>query len=86
MAKQINPELQRVNINLPGSIVEKVKAYANNLGINVTSAYIVLLNQALEQKEAMNQLPQIFSLFAQMQAFNTKDLSQTLLTDNNNSK
>lgn len=46
-------QLQRVNINLPTSLVEKVKEYANQLGVNTTSAYIFLLNQALNQKDSI---------------------------------
>lgn len=63
MAKMKNNELTRVSINLPISIVEKVKDYADSLGINATSAYIVLLNQALEQKDMLNNLPLMFSMF-----------------------
>lgn len=59
-------ELCRVNINLPVHIVSRVKEYADNLGINTTSAYIVLLNQALEEKSAMNFLP---SLAAAMEIY-----------------
>lgn len=44
-------ELTRVGMNLPVSIVERVKQYADSLGLNVTSAYIVLLNQALAQND-----------------------------------
>ena len=50
-------------MNLPSHIVERVKEYADDLGINVTSAYIVLLNQALEQKSTINQLPLIMAAF-----------------------
>lgn len=68
MAKIKNTELKRVNINLPSSIIDKVKIYADNLGINTTSAYIVLLNQALEQKDMMNNLPLMFSMFNELKA------------------
>lgn len=45
MAKKI--ELSRVNMNLPLPLVEKVKDYAKEMGLNVTSAYIILLNCGL---------------------------------------
>lgn len=57
MAKEKNIELVRVNINLPTSLVNQVKEYADSIGINTTSAYIVLLNQALEYKQSIQQLP-----------------------------
>ena len=63
MARSANKNLERVNMNLPSHIVERVKEYADDLGINVTSAYIVLLNQALEQKSTINQLPLIIAAF-----------------------
>ena len=62
-------ELKRVNINLPVQIVEKVKEYAENLGINTTSAYIVLLNQALEQKELLKQIPSMYSMMGELKKF-----------------
>lgn len=73
MAKKKNIELVRVSINLPSSIVEKVKEYGDNLGINTTSAYIVLLNQALEQKDMLNQLPNIMTTISTMQKMSTKE-------------
>ena len=44
--KKNTTELVRVNINIPVNVVFRVKEYAESLGINVTSAYIVLLNQS----------------------------------------
>ena len=54
--------LTRVNMNLPTSLVDKVKDYANSLGVNVTAAYIILLNTALEQNDALKELPHLISL------------------------
>lgn len=59
MAKEKNIELVRVNINLPTSLVNEVKEYADSIGINTTSAYIILLNQALEYKQSIQTLPAI---------------------------
>ena len=56
-------ELKRVNINLPITLIERVKDYADNLGLNTTSAYIVLLNQALDQKQSLNSLPAIIDMY-----------------------
>ncbi len=81
MAKQVNKELIKVSMNLPMSIVERVKSYAETLGINITSAYIVLLNQALDQKDAMNNLPAMFTMMNQLQNFGDKlDKTNTDLT------
>ena len=43
-------ELKRVNMNLPADLVQKVVEYGESKGLNTTSAYIVLLNQALDQR------------------------------------
>ena len=66
MAKKPNLELERVSINLPSSIVAKVKEYADNLGINYTSAYIILLNQALEQKAMLAELPMMINMMSEL--------------------
>lgn len=68
-----NTELTRVNINLPTNIVEKVKDYADNLGINTTSAYIVLLNQALEYKDSISYLNTIIELSQKIENQQKKD-------------
>ena len=69
-----NIELKRVNINLPANIVDKVKEYAETLGINTTSAYIVLLNQALEQKDMLKQMPLMISMYNEIKKLNFDDL------------
>lgn len=50
-------DLKRVNINLPTSLIQRVTDYGIENGLNTTSAYIVLLNQALDQKETIKNLP-----------------------------
>ena len=62
-SKKSKVELTRVNINLPKNLVEKVKEYGESIGINTTSAYIVLLNQGLDQKIALNNFPLMFQMF-----------------------
>lgn len=67
MAKtKSNIELTRVNINLPTSLVEDIKEYADSIGINTTSAYIVLLNQALEYKTVMASMPVLLEAYKQL--------------------
>lgn len=56
-------ELKRVNMNLPSDLVNKVVSYANKMGLNTTSSYIVLLNQALDQKDTIDNLPIMLELF-----------------------
>ena len=50
-------ELKRVNMNLPADLVQRVVKYGESKGLNTTSAYIVLLNQALDRKDTMENLP-----------------------------
>ena len=61
MANKKTQMLERVSINLPVSIVKKVKKYAEEMGLNTTSAYIVLLGQALRQNDAFTQLPTLLA-------------------------
>lgn len=65
MAKEKNTELKRVNMNLPISLVERVQKYGESLGLNTTSAYIVLLNQALSQQETLSNLPLLMEAYKQ---------------------
>ena len=83
MAKSANKNLERVSINLPSNIVAKVKEYAYNLGINNTSAYIVLLNQALEQTDMLKQLPAMYGLLNEVKGLQNDML---LVQNNENDK
>lgn len=82
-----NVQLQRVNINLPSNLVERVKEYAYSLGINTTSAYIVLLNQALDQKDinkyssVMAKAYQDLMSYPEVQQIFSKSNSQQSLED-----
>lgn len=82
MAKGKNIDLKRVNINLPSHIVDRVKEYADNLGINVTSAYIVLLNQALEQKDMLSNLPTLISMGTELKNLALEQKDNLKLIDN----
>lgn len=66
--------LKRVNINLPINVIEQVKEYADELGVNTTSAYILLLNQALEYRGIIKQMPTLITLYGDMKnAVNVDD-------------
>lgn len=47
-------ELQRLNMNMPVDLIQQVDEYAERMNINRTSAVIVLVSTALEQKNAMS--------------------------------
>lgn len=72
MAKVKNIDLVRVNINLPVTITNRVKEYAKSMGINVTSAYIMLLNQALDYRHGMDNLPALIELYKNLELNNSK--------------
>ena len=58
-------ELKRVNVNLPANLVQRVEDYALSLGVNTTNAYIILLNQALDYKDTLNNLPVLLDLISE---------------------
>lgn len=58
-------ELKRVNFNLPANLVQRVEDYALSLGVNTTNAYIILLNQALDYKDTLNNLPALLDLISE---------------------
>lgn len=72
MTKKNKVELKRVGMNLPVTIVNQVEDYANSLGLSVTSAYIVLLNRALEQKDMFENLPLMFSTINKIKQLETE--------------
>lgn len=73
MAQNEKRDITRVNMNLPTKIVLQVKEYAKELGLPITQAYTVLLNQSLEQKDMLKNMPQILNSMA-----NLKDIANEL--------
>lgn len=61
-------KLVRVNINLPQSVIEKVKEYAKSTGLNYTSAYVSLLNQAIDYHRLMKEIPIILEAYEEFKA------------------
>lgn len=49
-------ELQRLNMNMPADLIEQVDEYAEKMSLNRTSAMIVLVSTALEQKNVMGMM------------------------------
>ena len=66
-------KLKRVNMNLPITLIERVKEYAERLGLNTTSAYIVLLNQALNQDASLNYMPQVAAMYNEIKPLMTEE-------------
>ena len=73
MAQLEKRDITRVNMNLPTQMVNKVKEYAEELGLPITQAYTVLINMALEQKDMLKNMPQILNSMA-----NLKDIANEL--------
>ena len=59
-------DLKRVNMNLPSDLVQRVTDYGLAHGLNTTSAYIVLLNQALDQKDTIKSIPEMLMIFEEL--------------------
>lgn len=66
MPSKSKQELVRIGINLPVNLVNRVKKYAEETGLNITSAYISLLSQALRQNDAITQLPVLLAAMDEM--------------------
>jgi len=62
-------ETVRVNINIPKKLADKVLNYAKELGLNKTSGYIVLLNQALTHIEMQNNVPELVNYTKELERF-----------------
>lgn len=58
MTKEKNTiEVKRINANIPIKLAKRVEEYANENMLNLTSAYITLLNQALNNYEISKAMP-----------------------------
>lgn len=73
MAQLVKRDITRVNMNLPTQMVIKVKEYADALGLPITQAYTVLINMALEQKDLIKSMPELFRC--------VNDLKELAVTD-----
>jgi len=62
-------ETVRVNINIPKKLADKVLNYAKELGLNKTSGYIVLLNQAPTHIEMQNNVPELVNYTKELERF-----------------
>lgn len=61
MAMTSNAKLERVNINLPVKLVNRVKHYARVNGLPTTQAYVILLNNALKENTMLENMPTLLN-------------------------
>ena len=59
-------EIKRINMNMPVETLKRVDEYADSMTISRTSAILVLLNQALDSKQAISDFSKIVEV-AKMQ-------------------
>ena len=78
MAQLEKRDITRVNMNLPTQMVNKVKEYAEELGVPITQAYTVLINMALEQKDMIKLMPSLMKGITEL-----KELSDSQKSCNN---
>lgn len=55
--------LQKVQVNLDASLVERVDDYAKTLHVNRTAAISVLLSRALQAEKSMNDLGRLLDAY-----------------------
>lgn len=73
MPSKSKQELERISINLPVNLVNRVKEYAEETGLNVTSAYISLISQALRQNDAITNLPMLLAAMDEMKKLSNNE-------------
>lgn len=73
-------ETRRINANIPLKLANRVEKYANENMLNLTSAYITLLNSALNSYEMMKAMP-LYTQFLQNPKF-INSLKSTSNIDN----
>lgn len=60
-------ELQRLNMNMPADLIQQVDEYAERMSLNRTSAMIVLVSTALEQKNTMSAIDKLLDRFSELE-------------------
>lgn len=53
MPKKSPIETKKLNMNIPSSLLERVDRYAENIGLNRSSAIVVLIDNSLKEVEKM---------------------------------
>lgn len=76
MANIEKRDITRVNMNLPTHIVDRVKEYAEELGLPITQAYTVLISQALQQKDTLNELPKLLEVIELAKEMQEKEINK----------
>lgn len=55
-------EVQRLNVNIPVALLERLDEYADKMNINRTSAVAVLLSQALDSQRAIADISELLKI------------------------
>lgn len=61
VARSKQLDITRVNVNLPKSLVNKVKEYAKELEIPITYVYTILLDRGIEHTNMIKEMPNLIS-------------------------
>lgn len=69
-----NFKYTRVNINVPTTLVQRVKEYADKLGMPYTQTYVLLLNNALNNANVIDQLPKLISMIKEYKDKENSDM------------
>lgn len=82
MTKQKNTiEVKRINANIPIKLAKRVEDYANENMLNLTSAYITLLNQALNSYTISKAMPMYTQLLQNQNFAKIINLTKTIDND-----
>lgn len=60
-------ELQRLNMNMPVSLIQQVDEYASRMNLNRTSAMICLVSTALEQRNAIDMMESLLNKLSELE-------------------
>lgn len=52
---------------MPANLIQQVDEYANRMNLNRTSAMIVLVSTALEQKNVMSSMDELLNKFSELE-------------------
>lgn len=72
-------ETTKITLNIPTKLKNRVWKYSYELGLPMTQTIVLLLNQALDNKDVMIELPNVVNAIRDLKEIQYKDKNTTEL-------
>lgn len=69
-------ETTKLTINIPTKLKDRVWEYSNEIGLPMTQTFVLLLNQALDNKDVLNNLPSVVKAIYDLKEIQYNELNK----------